>query len=516
LTQVLVWWLVMLVLGWLALPTAMRIFRWLPDRGYSFARALGLLLVSFVTWIGASTGLLRNDLGGILFSILLLAGLSAWFYYRGRGTLLPDLRQFLREKWKLVLTVEVLFALALLGWALLRAYAPYKIEPSGGEKFMEIAFQNAVLQSPSFPPHDPWLSGFAISYYYFGYVMMALLTRLTGALPGVAFDLYDSLLFALTFIGSFGIVYNLVAFSRKKRHEQTGGVPREGPALATGVLGGVLVTLMGNLEAVLESLHARGILSERFWNWIDIPDLIKADVIHSWYPGEIFIWWWRASRVLADKNLFGQDIGVQPINEFPFFSFLLGDNHPHVLALPFVLLTIGLAFNLLLKLDSRRHRMMVIGSLPINVGGSMLFRWGNWLLFVFSALILFGLPNAWDLPSALALSGYTLGSYWSGGRLDRWIFQRAVVLCLGLGIYPAYVHFLTSASARRRRASCLTFSHLHGCLNTWSCSHVFLVACFLLVHLRKQSGRVRVCISPPLTGGGVFSDCIGLYLMIIS
>ncbi len=68
--QILVWWLLMQMVGWLALPTAMRIFRWLPDRGYSFSKALGLLLVSYFLWVGASTGLLNNDLGGILFSVL--------------------------------------------------------------------------------------------------------------------------------------------------------------------------------------------------------------------------------------------------------------------------------------------------------------------------------------------------------------------------------------------------------------------------------------------------------------
>jgi uncharacterized membrane protein len=260
---------------------------------------------------------------------------------------MPDLCTFLREKWKLVLTVEVLFALALVGWALLRAYAPYKIEPTGGEKFMEIAFQNAILRSEHFPPLDPWLSDFAISYYYFGYVMMALLTGLSGAVSGVGFDLYDALLFALTLLGSFGVVYNLVAFTLNARHKKDGTVVPDAPPLAAGILCGLLVAVMGNLEGVLEVLHARGVLPDSFWNWIDIPGLAQSPVINSWYPGDVFMWWWRASRVLADKNFFGQNMGVQPIDEFPFFSFLLGDNHPHVLALPFVLLAIGLAFNLL-------------------------------------------------------------------------------------------------------------------------------------------------------------------------
>src|SRR4030067_101414 len=248
--QILVWWLIMQVLGWLAFPTAMRIFRWLPDRGYTFVKSLGLLLVSYILWIGASTGLLVNNLAGILFSIILLAGISAWFYFRGKGNLFPDIRTFLGEKWKLVLTVELLFTLALVGWALLRAYAPYKIEPTGGEKFMEIAFQNAILRSQHFPPLDPWLSDFAISYYYFGYVMMALLTRLSGAVPGVGFDLYDALLFALTLVGSFGVVYNLVAFTLKGRHKDGDTAPPVGPPLAAGVVGGLVVTVMGNLEGM--------------------------------------------------------------------------------------------------------------------------------------------------------------------------------------------------------------------------------------------------------------------------
>src|SRR4030042_680463 len=347
--QILVWWLIMQVLGWLAFPTAMRIFRWLPDRGYTFSKALGLLLISYGLWIGASTGLLTNNLAGILFSIILLAGISGWFYLRGKGDLFPDIRTFLGEKWKLVLAVEILFALALVGWAVLRAYAPYKIEPTGGEKFMEIAFQNAILKSEHFPPLDPWLSGFAISYYYFGYVMMALLTRLSGALPGVGFDLYDSLLFALTLLGSFGVVYNLVAYTLKSRRKTDDVTPPEGPPVAAGGLGGLLVTGVGNLEGGLESLHASGVLPERFWPWIDIPGLAQPPVINSWYPGEVFMWWWRASRVLADKDFAGLDIVVQPIDEFPLFSFLLGDNHPHVLALPFVLLAVVLAFNLLLR-----------------------------------------------------------------------------------------------------------------------------------------------------------------------
>jgi uncharacterized membrane protein len=42
-----------------------------------------------------------------------------------------------------------------------------------------------------------------------------------------------------------------------------------------------------------------------------------------------YLWWWRASRVIQDYDMLGGHREV--IDEFPFFSFLLGDLHPHVL-----------------------------------------------------------------------------------------------------------------------------------------------------------------------------------------
>ena len=528
--QILVWWLLMQVLGWLALPTAMRIFRWLPDRGYSFSKALGLLLISYFLWIGASTGLLKNDLGGILISVILLSVISAWFYIRVRTIVIPDIRSFLHDKWKLVVTVEVLFTLALVAWAVLRAYTPYKIEPAGGEKFMEIAFQNAILRSQHFPPLDPWLSGFGISYYYFGYVMMALLTRLSGAVSGVAFDLYDSLLFALTLIGSFGVVYNLVAFTLKARHKEGEAAPPSGPPLAAGILGGLLVTLMGNLEGVLESLHASGVLPASFWTWIDIPGLAAERVTGSWYPGDIFLWWWRASRVLADKPFPGQNIIItQPIDEFPFFSFLLGDNHPHVLALPFVLLAIALAFNLLLRQISKERTTATeeAGTEPQSRQhwwNPVAFALDNdWLLFVFSALILgaLGFLNTWDLPIYLGLVvlAYGLGVVMVKGQVDRDTIRRCVMLGLGLGLLSGLLYIFFYLSFSSQAAGILPYvfppTRLPQYLVMFG-TFIFLLLCYLVGYLRQPGEeRGRLLKSAFTWWWRILLICIGIYLVVM-
>ncbi len=190
LLPVLIWWFIIEILGLAALPLAYRLFKNLPDRGYAFAKPLGILLTSYVLWIGASFGFLRNSWGGIVFSILVVAVGSWWFYSRGNREV--GLASFLRGNRRMVIANEALFALAFVLFALFRAYNP---EIMGTEKPMEFAFLNAILRSDTFPPHDPWLSGFGISYYYFGYLMMALLTRLSGVASAVAFNLGITLLF---------------------------------------------------------------------------------------------------------------------------------------------------------------------------------------------------------------------------------------------------------------------------------------------------------------------------------
>jgi YYY domain-containing protein len=440
-TDAFIWWIVVEILGLAALPLAWRLCRNLPDRGYALAKPLGILLTSYLFWLAVSFGLLSNTRIAIILVILLMGGVSALLLYikkaeplaepldSGEDISLPDTKAspigralglgplflFLRQNLRLIVTSELVFTVAFALWALVRAYNP---QISATEKPMEFAFLNAILRSEHFPPLDPWLSGFAISYYYFGYVMMAMLTRLSGVPSEVAFNLGIALLFALAASGAFSLTYNLVAGHRRREEK------RQRVATIFGALGAVFVVVVGNLEAVLEVMHTRGLGSASFWEWIDIKDLASAPVSGSWIPADNW-WWWRASRVVHDVVL-GQDLEV--IDEFPFFSFLLGDMHPHVLALPFVLLALGLALNLLWsKRDAHWWEMVLLG---LCIGG-------------------LGFLNSWDMPTYLliCLVAYTLASY---RRLEvfgrRWIteviFFALVLTTLSFLLYlPFYIGF---------------------------------------------------------------------------
>ena len=72
------WYLTISLVGWLTFPLLYRLLPALVDRGYAFARTMGLLLWAYIFWLLASLGILRNDLGGLLFSVLVLIVLSGW------------------------------------------------------------------------------------------------------------------------------------------------------------------------------------------------------------------------------------------------------------------------------------------------------------------------------------------------------------------------------------------------------------------------------------------------------
>ncbi|HZU87025.1 MAG TPA: DUF2298 domain-containing protein, partial [Anaerolineaceae bacterium] len=206
--SVILWYLIASLIGWLVFPLAYRLLPGLPDRGLAFLRPLGLIVWGFVYWLFGSLGVFGNSTGEMLLALLLVAGLSAWL---GRGHWM-EMRDWLRARLGMVLLIEALFLAALIFMAVMRAAAP---DITGTEKPMELAFINAILRSPGMPPNDPWLAGYAISYYYFGYLMVAMLARVSGVPGGVAFNLAVALWFAMTAVGAYGVLYNLLALVRR-------------------------------------------------------------------------------------------------------------------------------------------------------------------------------------------------------------------------------------------------------------------------------------------------------------
>ena len=318
------------VLGLLAFPLTFVLLGRLPDRGYTVTKPLALGLCAYLLWLLGLTRVAPNTWYTIAGITVGLLAVSAYF----TGRYFQQIKAFFQAEWKTVATAEILFVGFFLLWAGITSASP-AIDHT--EKPMDFGFLNAVLQSRFFPAEDPWLAGHPISYYYFGHFIMAMVVKLTAVSPSVGYNLAISLVPALLASAVFGMLYNLVRVSGA-------GVSR---AIKFAAASPFLIILLGNLEGVLEFLRAQGWGSGGFWGWVGIKGLTaSAGPGSGFFPDETW-WWWRATRVI-DTLSNGESLDYT-ITEFPFFSFLLGDLHPHLLALPFVVLGLFFCLNLMLS-----------------------------------------------------------------------------------------------------------------------------------------------------------------------
>ncbi len=76
---ILLWWVLSLVLSLVTLPVAIRVFRFLPDKGVGFGRMLGLLLSSYLAWV---LGFAHNSALTSFVALAAVAGLSFWIFKR--------------------------------------------------------------------------------------------------------------------------------------------------------------------------------------------------------------------------------------------------------------------------------------------------------------------------------------------------------------------------------------------------------------------------------------------------
>jgi YYY domain-containing protein len=214
---------------------------------------------------------------------------------------------------------------------------------------------------------------------------------------------------------------------------------------------------MGNFEATLEVARVSNMASPQFFTQLDVQDVNQPYVAPEagqprWPPR--FWWWWRASRVIHDyppdtvspqlarvTNLppAPNTTDQEAIDEFPQFSFLLGDMHPHVLALPFALLMMALALNL------------YVGSAQGDIGSL----WSGaqhaplWPLY---ALAVGGLSflNTWDFPIyAFVLVGALALGRWRSGRfkfVDS-VIEMLILGATGVILYGPFYRAFTSQAA---------------------------------------------------------------------
>ena len=192
---------------------------------------------------------------------------------------------------------------------------------SFAEKFMDHGFIASVMRDPVVPPLDPWFSGGYMNvYYYLGYWAIGVLGVVSGAPSDIVFNLALPTVFALSAV----------------------------------------------------TMYALGHLLLNRFKWIPLATFLIVnpsflyEAIRGTPVGSLF---WNSTRTIPNA-----------INEYPFFSLIWGDVHPHLIGM----------FNQVFFI------FLLVFSLK---------RWGNltcrgrWCVIALSALSLGAMPliNTWDI-----------------------------------------------------------------------------------------------------------------------
>ncbi len=450
----LLWYLTFTVLGLVSYPLVRLVLPGLSDRGYPFSRLAGLLLLAYFSWaVGSLGGEYSRLTIAAGFGLITIAGALAAFLKR------DELRDEIKARGRDILMVEAVFLALFLIDLFIRIGNPDLWHPGkGGERPMDFSYLNAVIRSTVFPPYDPWYAGGYINYYYWGYVLVGTPIKLLGIVPTIAYNFVLPTLFAMLGIGGFSLAWNLVGSGKWKveTEKKSAELPldAEGEAhpelsepqpaaiqpanlfdlrVIAGLAASAGLVLLGNLGTIRmvfrglqklvvpnEMVDATTVWFYERWLWA-AQGLLKV-IGGQGMPYGRGEWYWQPSRVIPAPG------DVEPITEFPLFTFLYSDLHAHMIALPLAVLALTWALSTLMAR---------------NTG-----RWG-WLgTLAFGGLVIGSLrpTNTWDFPTYLLfgamLTGYAIFRYVEVGDSPRYglppLIQRGILALAGMAALAAF------------------------------------------------------------------------------
>ncbi len=345
------WWILMLVLSILGLPIVTFILSRLPDKGVSVSLPFSLSILFFVVyWAGHLSFGLSTAILGI--SVLSLISLII----------------FITKKPKIpyhsFIEVFSVFTIAFIFIVFIRSIDP-SIYSIGGEKFLDFGLLQSILRTSILPPEDMWFAGEQVRYYYGGHLITATLSLLSGISAKFAYNLALASFFGALVSSVYGL---------------SGSI---------SILHGQSQRLAGFLGALIVGISSNFVVPFSIFLWIlpfNISNKLSTfvsgvtDISSSYILSPNSFFYWTSSRVIRGT-----------INEFPFFAWLNGDLHAHMMSTPFMVLILSvlLAYSLSPSKNILERRLLILGVLPFLSG-------------------MIAVINTWSYPTVFGITFLTL------------------------------------------------------------------------------------------------------------
>ena len=319
------------------------------DKGYAISKILGLGSITLILWLLGFVLKVPIDTLTATFAFLLFnGGLLLYFILKKK--------KFPEVKISLLIVTEIVFIAALCFGLYVASMHP--VIDNNTERMMDFMLLNSNTSNSVLPAKDLWFSGSTINYYYFGSFFFSVINKITST------NTYDSYIFALAFVFAIACmqIFALAVSIRK--------------SMFFGFVGVVLTMFFANFDfiyqyilkylstfqgqtfrfiaAVLVLILIETIIyliaryrHRKFSQYLLINLILLAIYFFiiggfstitnfvSWIHDPSFqsVWFWDNSRVIP-----------YTINEFPYYSLMVGDLHPHYMDLMFFTCQLSLIF----------------------------------------------------------------------------------------------------------------------------------------------------------------------------
>jgi len=351
LLDVLLWILFIAFISLICLPIYSFLFKDNILIKLSLGAPISLIIIGIVSWLAFFV--LKEIYISYLFSITAITIIFLFWLYKNRHDF------FSIFNYKLLFFLIFLIITHLL-FISIRGFNGDLI---GTEKLMDQMMLSSAFYSSNGSVPDLWFSGYQNPYYYFAYWIYGGFIKLSGIHLTIGYNLSLSTTFSLSLMTSWAISLSLL-----KRID----MPKYTLYL-TSILSPLYLLFLTNFYILIDLFVRIPLLGSILSSLVKIKGLGDPD--HNFLFGS----GWRSTRVI-DNLVEGKSLDYT-IQEYPSFSFILGDLHPHVLSIPFFLSVSYLIISLTSYINERGIKSR------------------NIIFFAIGIIIpIMGFINIWDLP----------------------------------------------------------------------------------------------------------------------